>query len=94
MSDQPHPVRILAALERRPSAWTRTGLRSIEHASLRVRLTRGTTLVHIEHIVPGRAPEPIKAAPATLVRITDLLTEWLLTNRGPDGTAWNADDDP
>jgi hypothetical protein len=93
MPEQPHPVRILAALERRPSTWTRTGPHSIEHDGLRVRLIRGATLVHIEHIIPDRVPVRIKTAPATLARITDLLEDWLRKDQ-PDDTWWGSGDSP
>jgi hypothetical protein len=69
MIDLPSPVRILAALEFRPRTWTRTGPWSIAHADLRVRLTLGVNIVHIERIARGIDPVTIKAAPTTRARI-------------------------
>jgi len=93
MPDQPHPVRILAALELRPHTWTRVGPRSIEHADLRVRLTCGITMVHIEHIVPDHAAVPIKAVPATRNRMAELMEDWLRKDQ-PDDSGLGSGDSP
>ena len=92
----PNPVRILSALEQQPGAWIRTGARSIEHAGLRVRLTLGIVSVRIAHIIPGRDPVPVQAAPATRDRIAELLEDRLRSATGtdldPDDIAWGAGD--
>src|SRR4051794_4431759 len=81
---RPTPDRILAALERQPDAWVRTGPRSIEHGGLAVRLTLGIVSVRIAHLVP------IQAAPATRDRIAALLEARLRstdsTELDPDGS--------
>jgi hypothetical protein len=75
---RPSPDRILAALERQPGAWVRTGPRSIEHGGLAVRLTLGIVSVRIVHMVP------IPAAPATRDRIAELLEDRLRSMGGAD----------
>jgi hypothetical protein len=75
---RPTPDRILAALERQPGTWIRTGPRSIEHAGLAVRLTLGIVSVRIAHMVP------IQAAPATRDRIAELLEDRLRSMTGMD----------
>ena len=75
---RPSPDRILAALERQPGAWVRTGPRSIEHGGLAVRLTLGIVSVRIAHLVP------IPAAPATRDRIAELLEDRLRRADGAD----------
>jgi hypothetical protein len=83
-SPHPSPVRILSALERQPSAWIRTGPRSIEHAGLQVRLTLGIVSVRIAHVIPDADPVPIQAAPATRDRIAELLEDRLRRATGVD----------
>ena len=92
MIDLPSPVRILAALEFRPRTWTRTGPWSIAHADLRVRLTLGVSIVHIERIARGIDPVTIKAAPTTRARIGVLLEGWLRDDQDPDNIARGATD--
>ena len=93
---RPTPDRILAALERQPGTWIRTGPRSIEHAGLQVRLTMGIVTVRIAHMVRGGDPVPIPAAPATRDRIAELLEDRLRSaisvNLDPDDMARRAGD--
>ena len=78
---RPSPDRILAALERQPGAWVRTGPRSIEHGGLAVRLTLGIVSVRIVRIVHM---VPIAVSPATRDRITELLEDRLRRADGAD----------
>jgi hypothetical protein len=93
---RPSPDRILAALERQPGAWVRTGPRSIEHGGLAVRLTLGIVSIHVEHIGPGNDPMPIKVMPAMRARMAELLEDRLRSTTGadldPDDMARGAND--